>query len=173
MNREFSAGGIVYKKVKKQKSKQVELFWLVTKSTPSKLYPESVWRLPKGWLDDKDGGKNPGPLASGVKKASEHELRSAALTEVKEEGGVEAKIVKKIGSETYFYTQENNRVLKFVTFYLMEWQADLPEGPGIETEEVTWLPFEEARKRLKHSREKKVLDKARVILDQGVQTNLI
>jgi 8-oxo-dGTP pyrophosphatase MutT (NUDIX family) len=173
MNREFSAGGVVYKKVKKQNSKQFELLWLVTKSTPSKLFPESVWRLPKGWLDDKDGGKNPGPLASGIKKASERDLRNAALTEVKEEGGVRAKIIKKIGSERYFYTHEGSKILKFVTFYLMEWQANLAEGPGFETEEVAWLAFDKARKKLKYSREKKILEKARVSLDQGVQESLI
>jgi 8-oxo-dGTP pyrophosphatase MutT (NUDIX family) len=175
MKREFSAGGIVFKK------KDNSIFWLIAKSAPSKLYPKSVWRLPKGWLDDKNGGKNPGPLATGARKATEKILREAALKEVREEGGVEAKIIEKLGTDKYFYTQKSVKILKFVTFYLMEWLADLPDGPDFETEKVAWLLFEKARKKLEYPREKKTLDKASLLLrnkakkalDQGVQTNLI
>ncbi len=63
--------------------------------------------------------------------------------------------------------------MKFVTFYLMEWVEDLLEGPGFETSEVVWLPYDEARKTLTHSGEKKVLDKAKSLLDSGMQENLI
>jgi len=172
MNREFSAGGVVFKKLKTQNSK-FKTLWLVTKSAPSDLYPESYWRLPKGWLDDEEDGKKPGPLGSGEKKATDKDLKKAALREVKEEGGVKAKIVSKLGTGRFFFSSSGKKILKFVTYYLMEWIRDLPEGPGIETSEVAWLPYDEARKKLKHSGEKKVLDKAEAILESGIRNALL
>jgi 8-oxo-dGTP pyrophosphatase MutT (NUDIX family) len=164
MDREFSAGGVVYKR-SKVKGEGLKVFWLVTKSTPSKKYPKSVWRLPKGWIDDKENGKSPGPIATGVKRASESELQKAALREVEEEAGISAKIVKKIGTESYFRTEGVKKTMKFVTFYLMKWQSDLPEGPGFETEEVEWLKFNQARKKLSYTVEKEAIDKARFIFN--------
>jgi 8-oxo-dGTP pyrophosphatase MutT (NUDIX family) len=166
--REFSAGGVVYKKERRGKTS-----WLVAKSAPSELFPKGFWRLPKGWLDDTGGGDKPGPLAKGMQRATQEELRQAAIREVVEEGGVEAKIVDKIGTERYFFTVSGRRILKFVTFYLMEWVKDLPEGPAFETEKVVWLLYKEARARLTHSGEKKTLDKAKRLLDSGIQESLI
>lgn len=171
--REFSAGGVVFRKVKGREGKKVKVLWLVAKSAPSALYPKGFWRLPKGWLDDTGGGKNPGPLGRGVRCATEEELRQAAIREVAEEGGVEAKIVDKIGTERYFFTISGKRILKFVTFFLMEWVKDLRSGPGFETEEVLWLPYKEARTKLTHSGEKKILDKAKRLLDSGIQGSLV
>ncbi len=165
--REFSAGGVVFK------LQGGKTLWLVTKSTPSKLYPESYWRFPKGWLDDEKGTDKPGPLAKGERKASEKELEEAALREVKEEGGVVAKIVRKLGTEKFFFTRSGDKVFKLVTYFLMKWLSDLSEGAGFETSEVAWLPFEKARKKLKYSSEKKVLDKAKEILDSGWQESLV
>jgi len=159
-SREFSAGGVVFKKAKEEKSRKKRVLWLVTKSSPSKIYPKSYWRFPKGWLDDEYGGKKPGALARGERKATEKEIQDAALREVQEEAGVKAKIIKKIGSERYFYKIKERLITKFVTFYLMEWQKDLPEGFGSETSKVEWLVYDEARKKLLHSGERKVLDKA-------------
>ena len=172
-SREFSSGGVVFRRVKEQESKRVKVLWLVTKSSTSKLYPKAVWRLPKGWIDDEEGDQNPGPVSSGIKKAGEDELKQAALREVREEAGVKAKVVKKIGTERYFFTFEGKKILKFVTFYLMEWINDIPEGPGFETQEVKWLPFNEARKILTYSGEKVVLDKAKRVLESGIQENLL
>ncbi|GAF68475.1 unnamed protein product, partial [marine sediment metagenome] len=179
LKRESSAGGVVFKRIKNQESRiktkaeLAKVLWMVTKSRPSELFPKPVWRLPKGWLDDKDGEKKPGLLASGQRKATEEELQKAAIREVKEEGGIEAKIVSKIGTERYFFTLKKKKILKFVTFYLMEWLKDLPQGAGFETEKVEWLLYKEARKKLSYSGEKKVLDKAREILSSGVQESLV
>ncbi|MCS7091848.1 MAG: NUDIX domain-containing protein [Patescibacteria group bacterium] len=135
--REFSAGGIVYKKGDRFNSSGI--LWLITKATPSAFFPDNYWRFPKGWLDDAGNGI-PGPLASGAKKATEEEIREAAIREVKEEAGIEAKIIKKLGTIRYSFNDKNGyKVLKFVTFYLMEWQRDLPEGFGYETDEVRWV----------------------------------
>jgi 8-oxo-dGTP pyrophosphatase MutT (NUDIX family) len=165
LKREFSAGGVVFKK------KGNKTLWLVAQTASSRLFPETYWRLPKGWLDDK--GNEPGPLASGEKKATEEEIRRAAIKEVREEGGVEAKIVSKIGTVSYFYTWGGIRKLKFVTFFLMEWTNNLPEGFGWETSQTKWLPFEKAMQKLFSKSEKKVLEKAKIILEQGVQSSLV
>lgn len=165
MIREFSAGGVVFKRVKEQEGKKVKALWLVTKQAAlsDSIHPPDIWRLPKGWLDDA-GERAPGPLASGGKKATEEELRYAALREVREEGGVEAKIVDKVATIRFFFTSTRGKILKFVTFYLMQYLRDLEGGPDFETEEVAWLPFSEARKRLSYSSEKQILDKAKELL---------
>lgn len=153
VSREFSSGGVVFRGDE----------WLIAASMPSKLFPNVVWRLPKGWLDD--SGENPGPMASGKIKATEEVLEKSALREVAEEGGVEAKIVKKIGTQNFFYTHPvRGKILKFVTFYLMEWVRDLPEGFDGETSEIAWLPYEEAYKKLSFGREREILRKAKDLL---------
>ena len=164
---EFSAGGVVFRR-----ENEISL-WLITKSNPSSLYPEAYWRLPKGWLDDESDGKFPGPLARGDRKASQEEVESAAIREVKEEGGVNAKIIKRIGTEKRFFLKEGKRVLKFIVYFLMEYVSDEKDGFGLETSEVGWFPYEEARKKLKYSGEKKVLEKAKQLLDSGIQNSLI
>ena len=170
--KEFSAGGVVYRKRKTENSK-LKTLWLVTRSTPSKLYPKSIWRLPKGWLDDKDKGKKPGNLALGKIKATDEQIKTAAIREVEEEAGVKAKIIEKIGSERYFLTLNGKRILKFVTFYLMEWLEDNKEGFSFETCEVKWLSYEEAKKLLSYGSEKKILDKGREILESRIQETLV
>lgn len=169
---QFSAGGAVYKKVK-GKRQEVKVLWLVARSKPSKEFPLTRKSLPKGWIDDaKQGG--PGPITRGERKATEVELEGAALREVKEEGGVGAKIVKKIGTEKWFFTLDKDRIFKFVTYYLMEWVADLPEGFDMaETAEIYWLSYDEAYRGLSYSSEKKILKKAKEILEQPVQGNLL
>ncbi|MGD0523482.1 MAG: NUDIX domain-containing protein [Candidatus Microgenomates bacterium] len=151
--RQFSSGGAVYKK------EQDKILWLVTQSAPSDVFPNPIWRFPKGWIDNASH-EIPGPMASGRVKADEESLQKAALREVSEEGGVAAKIINKIGTSVYFLNLPEGKVMKFVTFYLMQWQADLPEGYDEETSEVKWLEFNEARKLLSFSHEKQILDKA-------------
>ncbi|MCH7730544.1 NUDIX domain-containing protein [Patescibacteria group bacterium] len=171
--REFSAGGVVFKKIQNPNHK-FQTLWLVRKQAIFKdsTYAKNTWNLPKGWLDDEKEGV-PGPLARGEKKAKEEDLQETAIKEVKEEGGVEAEIVKKIGTIRFFFTSTRGKVLKFVTFYLMEWVRDLPEGHDQETKEVAWLSYEEARKRLAYKSEKEILDKAKELLDSGIQRNLV
>lgn len=152
--REFSAGGAVFKKDKDS------ILWLVAKNTPSDLYPNEIWRLQKGWVDDKEGGKHPGPISSGEIKATESDLQTGALREVREEGGVIAKIIKKIGTSKYFMNSTRGRVMKFVTFYLMEYVSDAPEGFCFETSEVLWLPLAEGIQKITNTNEKEILKKA-------------
>lgn len=152
--REFSAGGAVFKKENGQ------VLWLVSKNTPSDLFPNTIWRLQKGWMDDRDGGRNPGPISSGEVKAKEEDLQKGALREVREEGGVIARIIIKIGTVKYFMNSTRGRVMKFVTYYLMEYVKDAPEGFGFETSEVLWLPVDEATQKISSDTERGVLQDA-------------
>ena len=158
MTREFSSGGVVFKE------NEGEVLWLVRSTAPSALYPTQYMMFPKGWLDDAGPGI-PGPMASGKIKANEESLREAAMREVLEEGGIEPVVIKKIGTQKYSYEHPvRGPILKFVTFYLMKWIKDLPEGHDGETSEVFWLPFEEAKKQLSFGGEKQMLVKAKKLL---------
>ncbi len=152
--REFSSGGVVFKK------ENGKILWLVCRSNPSQKYPEERWRLPKGWLDDDPDRDYPGPMARGEKRATQEEIQQNALKEIREEGGVETRIIKKLGTTKYFTTTVQGPVLKFVTYFLTEWIRDAAEGYGTETSKVTWLEYEEAYKTLHASREKEILKKA-------------
>ena len=155
MKREFSAGGLVYKK------QGGRVVWLIRRPTGGKGYKGNLgWSFPKGWLDDINDGNDPGPLASGQIKASEDQLQQAALKEVGEEGGVEARIVKKLSTlRTFFTNQEGEKVMKFITYYLMEYRSDSPAGFGWETAETKWIIGEEI-KLLAHKNEKELLVQA-------------
>lgn len=137
ITREFSSGGVVFKGNK----------WLITASTSTDLFPKIVWRLPKGWID------------------KDEKIEEAALREVREESGVEARIIKKIETIRYFYKHpERGNIFKFVTFFLMEWVKDLPEGFGEETSEILWLSYDDAYKKLSFNGEKQILKKANTLL---------
>jgi 8-oxo-dGTP pyrophosphatase MutT (NUDIX family) len=141
VTRQFSSGGVVFKKTKDG------VFWLVTRSNPNQDFPQDVWRLPKGWIDEGETSQ------------------VAALREVEEEGGVRAKIIRKIETIKYFFTAEDKgKILKFVTFYLMEFAENLPQGFGEETSEIAWLSYKEAHGRLSYSGEKEVLEEAKNLL---------
>ena len=155
ISRMFSSGGVVCK------NDNGVVLWLVRQTVASDLYPKQYWMLPKGWIDDAGPGI-PGPIASGKIKADEESLQNTALREVAEEGGVVSKIIKKLGTSLFTYTDPKfGKVLKFVTFYLMEYVSDLPDGHDGETSEVLWLPFDEAKKKLSFSSEKEMLEKAK------------
>ena len=164
--KEFSAGGVVYKREKEN------ILWLITKSAPSDRIPKSVWRLPKGWIDDDSRG-GAGVFASGKEKAKENDIRKAAVREVEEEGGVKVKVIRKLDTVRFFFVIGNVKVMKFVTFYIMEWTSDLPGGYGPESEEVGFFPYNKARQKLEYSSEKKILDKAEKLVRQGVQQSLV
>ncbi|MBU0999741.1 NUDIX domain-containing protein [Patescibacteria group bacterium] len=158
VTREFSSGGVVYRKKGKR------IFWLVRKTAASKLFPRQYWMLPKGRIDD-TGHDTPGPMASGRIKADEESLQKAAVKEVAEEGGITAKVIKKMETIKYSFTHpRQGKVLKFVTFYLMIWKKDLPEGFDKETAEIAWLSYEEAYKKLSFWQERDVIKKAKELL---------
>lgn len=138
MKREFSAGGLVHREEK----------WLIRRPTPNPGYRGNLgWSFPKGWID-------PGENAL-----------TAALREVREEVGVKAKIIAKLPTvKVWFVDPDKERVMKFITFFVMEWEEDLPGGFGEETAEVRWVTYNEGMTMLAHKNEKDLLTQATKLL---------
>lgn len=147
MKREFSAGGLVFKRLKTQDSK-FNILWLVRRPKPNEGYRGNLgWSFPKGWIDEGE------------------KAEQAAVREVREEGGVEAKIIKKLSTVKIFFTDQNGeKVMKFITYFVMEWMRDLPEGPGWETEEVKWADLADGLELLAFGSEKKLLKEAAAVV---------
>lgn len=159
----FSAGGLVYKKERKQ----ILYLLRLPKDNPN-YHAKIAWTLPKGWIDDSSDGKFPGPQASGKIKPTEEQIQTAAIKEVAEETGVLAKIIHKLATINYFFTDKDHKqILKFVTYYLMEYVQNTPEGHDTETETTAWLPYQKARSQLAYPKEKSLLDKAHEYLTRS------
>ena len=90
-----------------------------------------------------------------------------ALREVREETGVTATMVTKLGDIKYFYVRswgDKQRVFKIVSFYLFKYEAgridDLSDDMRIEVQRALWLPLEEAPEKLTYKSERDVARKA-------------
>ncbi len=130
MKREFSAGGIVFNKKGKV---------LVTQHSQNKH-----WSFPKGLLGDHP----------------EQTMEESALREVKEEGGIEAEIVGKVGYNKYVYILNGEKIFKVVTYFLMKYLSGSPEDHDWEVSEAGWYSPEDALKQLTFSQDKELFKKA-------------
>ncbi len=136
--REYSAGGIVYRKHKGK------IEWLVTQHSQHK-----GWGFPKGLIGDKE--KNEG-------------VPAAALREVREEGGVDAKIVNdKTADVQYFYKYKGETVDKKVSYYLMEYTSGDPADHDWEVSEAKFLPEAEVKTILTFKSDKEAFEKILVL----------
>lgn len=111
MKREFSAGGIVF-----NRQGQVLLISNMAMRDPGKTY----WGLPKGHL------------AVGEKSAA------AAVREIKEETGIEARIVQRVGDSRYIFVKDKEKVLKTVTVFLMEQTGGDIKAQLAEVQSAVW-----------------------------------
>jgi 8-oxo-dGTP pyrophosphatase MutT (NUDIX family) len=89
--------------------------------------------------------------------------QEAAQREVREETGLEATPVEKLGDVRYWYARDGDRVLKVVSFFLFRYRSGRLEDHDDEVEEALWIPLEEAPERLAYRGEK---DMARTALSQ-------
>ena len=108
---------------------------------------EGVWALPKGNIDP---GESPA---------------ETAVREVREETGIEARLVEKLGDERYDYTRRGGlRVFKVVSFFLLRAGrgriGEIDESMRIEVAEARWLPLEEAPRLLAYGGEREMAAKA-------------
>ncbi|MBU1323085.1 NUDIX domain-containing protein [Patescibacteria group bacterium] len=144
--REFSAGGVVYKK------EDGQILWLVCKHSGY-----HKWVLPKGLVEEGEG------------------LEETAVREVEEECGIKTKVVAKIPEpEKYIYTMNNVKIFKMVNYFLMEYVSGDIVNHDFEMEEVGWFKFEEAKEKLNFHGAKKVLEKARdLLIEKENQLKLI
>src|SRR5437016_962783 len=109
---------------------------------------ERVWALPKGHIDP---GESPA---------------ETAIREVREETGVEGRLVEKLGDVKYVYTRRGGvRVFKVVSFFLLRAGrgriGEIEERMEVEVAEARWLPLEEAPVLLAYGGEREMAAKAR------------
>lgn len=107
---------------------------------------DKVWALPKGLIA-------PGESAA-----------DAALREVTEETGLEARLVEKLGDVRYVYTWEGERVFKVVSFFLLRYSrgrlGNLPAAFRHEVAEARWLPLKDAPRLLSYKGEREMAQRA-------------
>lgn len=108
------------------------------------------WSFPKGLLDH-----------------PEETMEDSALREVKEEGGVEAKIIGKVGYNKYVYTLDGEKIFKVVTYFLMKYISGDIKDHDWEVSDIGWYKVEDALKRLTFSQDKKLLEQALEILNKS------
>jgi 8-oxo-dGTP pyrophosphatase MutT (NUDIX family) len=136
MRREFSAGGVVVRRLRGE--------WRLAAIRPAGK--ENVWALPKGLI-----GKG-------------ESAADTAVREVEEETGVQARLLGKLGDVRYVYTWRGERVFKVVSFFLLRYArgrlGDIPEHFRHEVAETRWLPLAEAPRLLSYKGERKMAEKA-------------
>ncbi len=154
MAREISAGGVVVRKA--------VIGWEVAVIEPQinekSLNPSTrtqnkshkvLLALPKGLVDP---GETP---------------EQAALREVREESGLVASPIAKLGVSKYVYVRtwgDKQRVFKVVSFYLFRYESgrigDIAPEMRVEVKQALWIPLDEAPRRLAYRGEKNMALKA-------------
>jgi 8-oxo-dGTP pyrophosphatase MutT (NUDIX family) len=101
-----------------------------------------VLGLPKGHLD------------------SEETPEQAAEREVREEGGVRARLVQSLGEVRYTYRRGGRTVGKRVAFFMFEYVDGDPADHDHEIEEARWMPLREAVHALTYEGERTIAARA-------------
>ena len=149
--REFSAGGVVLRKMRGRWFLAViEPPMTRPKKSPKRSNrprkaPAALVALPKGAIDK---GEKP---------------EQTALREVSEETGVQANLVTKLADIKYYYVRnwgDGARVFKIVSFYLLLYCSgrlgNISPEMRIEVQNAYWLPLEDAPSTLSYGGEREV-----------------
>jgi 8-oxo-dGTP pyrophosphatase MutT (NUDIX family) len=136
---EFSAGGVVVRDGR----------CIVIVPTRRAADGSKVLALPKGHPD------------------GDEDAAAAALREVREEAGVEARVVEKLGDVRYWYQRDGRRIQKVVAFFLLEYVAGDVEDHDHEVEEARWLPLAEAVEQLSYPGEREMVTRAMARVGTG------
>jgi 8-oxo-dGTP pyrophosphatase MutT (NUDIX family) len=85
----------------------------------------------------------------------------AAAREVREEAGIVAELVEKLGDVRYWYQRGGKRIAKRVGFYLFEYRSGDPGDHDTEIEEARWMPLADAAVQLSYKGEREMVERAR------------
>jgi 8-oxo-dGTP pyrophosphatase MutT (NUDIX family) len=129
---ELSAGGVVVR------GREV----LVIVPTRRGAQGQRVLGLPKGHVDAGETAEQ------------------AAAREVREEGGVEGKLVGDLGDIRYVYMRGGVRVFKRVRFFLFAYRSGDPADHDEEVEEARWMDLAEAARELSYAGERSIVARA-------------
>jgi 8-oxo-dGTP pyrophosphatase MutT (NUDIX family) len=83
----------------------------------------------------------------------------AAIREVREETGVDAEPVERLGEISYTYERRGQPVDKRVAFYLLKYRSGELDHDN-EIEHVRWMPLEEAARSLTYEGEREMVQRA-------------
>jgi 8-oxo-dGTP pyrophosphatase MutT (NUDIX family) len=129
-----------------------------------------VYRRHDGHVDVlicKDAGYHKWVLPKGLVGKSEAN-EEAALREVREEVGAEARTITPLGEpEKYIYTARGVRVFKSVYYFLMEYVSGNERDHDAEMEEVKWMPLSEALDIVEFKETKAILRRAQGYLENN------
>lgn len=127
---EFSAGGVVYKR---DDDGSLQILLIKNKDR---------YGFPKG----------------NVERTEKKE--DAAIREVKEETGVDAKIEEYLGNVEYWYRSAVDTVHKFVYYYLMRYEGGEISPQKDEIESAEFVPIDKVLDMLSFDKDKKVFELA-------------
>ena len=99
-----------------------------------------ILALPKGHIDEGESSAE------------------AAAREVREETGVEASLVEKLGDVRYWYQRDGQRVLKVVTFFLFRYRSGSVRNHDHEVDSAEWVPLEDAPRLLAYKGERQMAE---------------
>jgi 8-oxo-dGTP pyrophosphatase MutT (NUDIX family) len=84
----------------------------------------------------------------------------AAAREVREEAGVTAEVVEKLGDVRYWYQRDGERVLKVVSFFLFRYRSGSVRDHDHEVDSAEWVPLEDAPRLLAYKGEREMAEAA-------------
>ena len=84
----------------------------------------------------------------------------AALREVREEAGVDSRLVEKLGDVRYWYMRNGRRIAKVVRFFLLEYVSGEVADHDREVEDARWLALERAARELTYKGERDMASRA-------------
>ncbi|MCX7957176.1 MAG: NUDIX hydrolase [Endomicrobia bacterium] len=136
VNFEYSAGGIVVDLANKK------VLVIKTKNLKGDL----VYTFPKGHIEKGET------------------TQDAAIREVREETGVEAKIIKELKDVNYWFVKNDKKIHKNVKWFLMQ-PINIDSPTTNEVEEVFWYDIDDVEKILTYSSDRELI---RYIISQFI-----